>query len=248
MNALHWIIYLLRLPLYLAALVLFRCYLVLIFLTRSAAPWIVTAVFAAVAYWGRDWIEPKVRAIHADWMWNHSISTWQYRVANVAEPNPYLFGAIIGGIALFLALWWLQAPLRYVLLAFPMPQRPMPPLRHWTPPVHRLKAYPVFHALPKLPLRFADGRMEAYIARLDPKLRALTQPKAPLAPVKASQKPKAGQGAPVPASAPQQAPAVPQAPAAPATKPKRPRKASTNQPAPPPMPLRRGGPGPMAAE
>ncbi|GIT93307.1 hypothetical protein JANAI62_37420 [Jannaschia pagri] len=246
MNLFHWIIYLLRLPLYLVFSALFRVYLLLIFLTRSAAPFLVTVAFGAAAYFGRDWAEPYVLAWHAD-LTRSALGTWQGDFARFAGRAPYEIGALAAGAGLFLGLWWFQAPLKHVLLAFPMPQRPMPPIRHWVPPAHQLKAYSVYRAVPELPLRFVDGRIETFLARLDPKVQTALRQKRPQAPLSVVQAPVAGQGAATASKPPQSPPRASQAPTTPA--PRRTRKTSAAaKPAKPPLPKRKPGQGPLAAQ
>lgn len=172
MNLLFWIIYLLRLPWYVMTLLLFRLYLLLIFLTRDAAPWLATTAYGLGAWWGRAWLAPLAESQHAAWRSGQGGELGR-QLAQLIEADPYLAMTAASGLMLLLTLRWLKSPLRHVLIALPIPERPLPPLRHWSPPRHRLNAYHVSYAMPPLPLRYFDGRIDTLARRLDPRVRDL---------------------------------------------------------------------------
>lgn len=174
-NVFNWTIYLIRLALFLVLAVLFRIYLVGIFLTRAGAPIMAAGCFAAAAYFGRIYLEPHVLDMLAVWEQRPGPSDLLKGFVGFVEPQPYVAVAVAAGVALLVTLYWLRPLLRAVLLAFPMARRPLPPQRRWTPPKHIIRAARTTHETPELPVRYFDGRVETLAVRLKPELQELMQ-------------------------------------------------------------------------
>lgn len=166
MNVLHLFIYTVRLVLFLLRSVLFRCYLLLIFFAKDAAP-LLTMLVMAVGLW-LSW------SVSAPWL-DGQYALW---IAPERSTEPWeLFAAVgVGGFALYVLLGWIQRLLRFVLAAFPFPRRPLPPVLHWMPPKHHIRPVTCRIDVPRLPLRFWDGNLPSLTQRLRPELRAILEP------------------------------------------------------------------------
>lgn len=180
MNLFHLTIYLIRLALFIVLSLLFRIYLSMIFLTKEAAPILIVTAISVSGYltrtWSVPWLEalvaPTGAALHAEI--TKLPAGFPLRIAyELASPHLFLIAAAAGLFLLWCVLHWTRRILRFVMAAFPLPPRPLPPVRYWTPPVHRIKAVPCTIDVPALPLRYWDGSLAPLVARLSPDVRAI---------------------------------------------------------------------------
>ena len=109
------------------------------------------------------------------------------------------------GVATALTLNLCSTALRFVLTALPFPPRPLPPLRRWQPPRHRIERVCCRLAVPSLSWRNWDGDWQPLYGQLtEPLQRLIYEPVRVASPsdkrVQASEGSK-GQHQPAPASA-----------------------------------------------
>lgn len=168
MNALHWAVYLVRLAFYMALSLLFRLYLLAVFLAKQAAPVLIITMAAIALFLGQDTAAPVLRRAFQP----------LFQALEFNENDIYVTLPLFTVAALLLAyipLKILSGILRFLLSAFPFPQRPLPPLRRWDPPKHRIQRVACYLAVPRLPLRYWDGNTAKLSARLPERLQALLQ-------------------------------------------------------------------------
>ena len=183
MQLLRLIFYALRLSLFLTLAALFRVYLVLIFLSKPAAP-----VLLAAAVGGGLWWLPELTAIG----WSRTPPAWQQIVPPEAQP---WLAIVLAMFATWFSLNILSRLLRPTLGAFPMPSRPLPPLWPRRPREHVIRTVKSRSAVPRLPLRYWGGDVKALERRLAPELQALLS-----APAQASGAVSVARAAPTPAA------------------------------------------------
>tara|TARA_R110000737_G_scaffold333449_1_gene351123 strand:- start:2415 stop:2993 length:579 start_codon:yes stop_codon:yes gene_type:complete len=169
MNLIHWLIFLIRLALYLVLSQLFRLYLVAVFITKPATPLLLLLLIGGVGALTWEMIAPWL-----SW-WLAPVAPWLGLSVTDAE----LLLPLVGLLLLFLChipLKWVSIILRFVLSAFPFPPRPLPPVRYRHVPKHRIRRVSCHLAVKGFPRRVTGKEQQAMYKGLPEPLQSLMKP------------------------------------------------------------------------
>ena len=179
-NWFRLMIYPVRFVFFAVKLSLFRFYLVLVFCSREAAPFLVLLFYGIVCVLGwsvlgpimRFGLDPAIELVTASAQ-GSSLQTMWLDVLGFIWPVREISVAVFVGLAGYVSLSLWQRILAFTLPAFPFPNRPLMPRLLWLPRPHRIETVACHITVPPIKLRYWHGGVESLTKQLSPALQHL---------------------------------------------------------------------------